>query len=113
MRFHSLVIIALLFAHLFSAVAVVAITLWPDVNSGKVTKIANFAINEHNKRSNANLTLVSILSCSENVFAVDSSFSLELLAKDGKDTTNKYLAHVFEARFTTDRFQLKAFELTP
>ncbi|MED6118591.1 hypothetical protein PIB30_004196 [Stylosanthes scabra] len=124
MRFHSLVIMLLLFAHV-SAVAV-ADTTWPslfgvgsyerDVKSAKVIKIAKFTINEHNKRSNANLKLVRILSCRENVYTIDNSFSLELLAKDGTDTTNKYLAHLFETkdywfRHTTVPFQLETFEL--
>ncbi|MED6121716.1 hypothetical protein PIB30_032853 [Stylosanthes scabra] len=126
MRFlQSLIILLIVLAHL-SAVAVAAATTWPslfesgsyerDVKSAKVIKIAKFAINEHNKRSNANLKLVKILSCRENVYTIDDSFSLELLAKDGSDTTNKYLAHLFETkdywfRPSTHPFELQTFQL--
>ncbi|KAL1358633.1 hypothetical protein HN51_003888 [Arachis hypogaea] len=126
MRFHSLIIL-FLFAHL-SAVTVAAAAAWPesellatisherDVKSPKVIKIAKFAINEQNKRSKAKLKLVKILRCTENVYTIDNSFSLELLAKHGTRTTKKYLAHLFETkdywfRPSTNQFELESFEL--
>ncbi|MED6121713.1 hypothetical protein PIB30_032850 [Stylosanthes scabra] len=66
-----------------------------DVKEPEVIEIANFAVSEHNKRSNPPyLKLSEILSCQKLYHAFgDATYTFELLAHDGV-STNKYMARV-------------------
>ncbi|KAL1320363.1 hypothetical protein HN51_065092 [Arachis hypogaea] len=84
-----------------------------DVNEPEVIEIANFAVSEHNKRSNPMLKLSQILSCTKLYLTIGASYSLQLLAHDGFETLN-YSARVFhQTSIFNSSYQLRSFELVP
>ncbi|MED6118587.1 hypothetical protein PIB30_004192 [Stylosanthes scabra] len=84
-----------------------------DVNEPEVIELANFAVSEHNKRSNPPyLKLSEILSCSKLYHTSDAAiYTFQLLAHDGV-STNKYLARVLSSFFNAF-YELQTFQLIP
>ncbi|KAL1320353.1 cysteine proteinase inhibitor-like [Arachis ipaensis] len=82
-----------------------------NVNDGLVIEMANFAVTEHNKRTNANLKLAQILSCKAFLSAISNTYTIELLANDIAET-KKYTARLIEI-FTDSTYKLQSFQLAP
>ncbi|MED6189794.1 hypothetical protein PIB30_099487 [Stylosanthes scabra] len=80
-----------------------------DVNDPGAIELANFAVTEHNKRSNENLKLAEILSCKGYGYALGNLYFIKLLAINGTQT-NKYGAQVHEFLLPTS-FSLESFQL--
>ncbi|XP_052116381.1 cysteine proteinase inhibitor 5 [Arachis duranensis] len=84
-----------------------------DVNDPHVVEIANFAITEHNHKSNANLKLVKIESCNRQVHGVlGNSYQLVLLASnETTEETNKYWVRL--GIQPSEKYVLGSFILAP
>ncbi|MED6121717.1 hypothetical protein PIB30_032854 [Stylosanthes scabra] len=82
-----------------------------NVDDPWVIEMANFAVTEHNKRSNANLKLAQILSCRGFIFTTTNIYTLELLVNDRADT-KKYSARLIDDMITPTGYKLRSFELT-
>ncbi|MED6118592.1 hypothetical protein PIB30_004197 [Stylosanthes scabra] len=116
MRSHCLSIIILMLPFsAFLASLIFAVEL--EVESPEVINIANFAVNEQNKRSNENLNLVRILSCKEDLHIIGNSYFLDLLLHNGV-RINRYMATVIERPnfpfiLRPVQYELASFELSP
>ncbi|XP_057755382.1 uncharacterized protein LOC130974525 [Arachis stenosperma] len=126
MRTHHCLIIIILIAPLsaffavadpWSGSATLIFRVDLDVDNPKVIMIAKFAVDEQNKRSNTNLNLMRVVSCTEDFHLIGGLFLLELLADNGIQI-DKYTAMVIERpnfRFTLRplEYELTSFELAP
>ncbi|QHO06187.1 Cysteine proteinase inhibitor [Arachis hypogaea] len=83
-----------------------------NVEEPWVIEMANFAVTEHNKRSNANLKLAQVLSCGAvSASPISNIYTLRLLANDGVET-HKYTAQLIQM-FLSSTYNLQSFELAP
>ncbi|RYR63303.1 hypothetical protein Ahy_A04g021112 [Arachis hypogaea] len=71
-----------------------------------VIEMANFAVTEHNKRSNANLKLAQV---AVSASPIRNIYTLQLLADDGVET-HKYTAQLIQM-FLSSMYNLQSFEL--
>ncbi|MED6165285.1 hypothetical protein PIB30_098129 [Stylosanthes scabra] len=85
-----------------------------DVNKPEVIEIVNFAVTEHNKRSNSYLKLSKIIYCTKLYLSLFiASYTFELLTQDGVDI-DRYLGRVLlEDSYFNRSYQLQNFELIP